>query len=300
MAFLVVLSSLKGVYSAPMMDFQGTRGPPSIVSYDCSRPFTVKTFNARSGCQYAPSPIQEPTKLWLLHKITKQVFKGFACKATRNTESHICGYFSYSKALKSSSGHIPYELSADECSCMVRTLHFSDDSVARTKHTIMVPGTTLVEAFTAGAEAISTDGNVMCMGQDVIINVKAMSHVVTSAVYVVRIMEETFNLDLDSNVLYAEEMREVVPCAVAQGNCATMDHTYTWSTHTPHHRCPFVRTRQTTGVMEGDAFNSIEELLLLKVGPQVPATEACGDLQLSRTHIGICLFLLLRAPRSYP
>ena len=237
------------------------------------------------GAALPPPKVGQPATYWLLQKASKTSFPGFSCSVTKNQESHLCGIWSYSKALKASTGQLPFEVSGEECSRIIRTKQFADESVTRTRHPLTVPGINIIEAFTTGAELITDDGNVVCQGQAVIVNGKSVQRAVTSAVYIVTIKEEEFSLDTVTKTLFAEARREVIPCTIAQGNCATLTHAYVWSAHLPGHGCPYVRIRPSTGTVEGNVFVSSEELLVVELGADISAPEACGDLRLSRTMV---------------
>ena len=64
--------------------------------------------------------------------------------------------------------------------------------------------------------------------------------------YILTIKEEEFSWDTVTRTLFAEARREVTPCTIAQGNCATLTHAYAWSAHSPGHGCPYVRIRPWT------------------------------------------------------
>ena len=49
-----------------------------------------------------PPKVGQPATYWLLQKASKTSFPGFSCSVTKNQESHLCGIWSYSKALKAS------------------------------------------------------------------------------------------------------------------------------------------------------------------------------------------------------
>ena len=103
-----------------------------------------------------------------------------------------------------------------------------------------------------------------------------------------------------TKTLFAEARREVIPCTIAQGNCAILTHAYAWSAHIPGHGCPYVRIRPLTGTVEGNVFVSSEELLMVELGADISAPASCGDLRLSRTIIAYLFMSSLLATPAPP
>ena len=96
----------------------------------------IKNLMQGGGVQLSPpSPeVGKPATYWLLQKASKTSFPGFFCSVTKNQESHLCGIWSYSKALKASMGQLIFEVSGEECARIISTKQFADQSVTRTWH----------------------------------------------------------------------------------------------------------------------------------------------------------------------
>ena len=122
-----------------------TRGGehPAVIAFDCTQPATVAEIDAGAGCKGASPSRGTPQEIWLLQWAQTHSYQGYRCATTKNEESHICGLWSYEKALTASMGQIPMMLTGEDCERLVRTKRFTDDSTRRVQHDIDVPRTTV-------------------------------------------------------------------------------------------------------------------------------------------------------------
>ena len=142
--------------------------------------------------------------------VTRHRAEGFKCKATRTTRSHICGSFSYKKALPSLTSTTQLQLSEGDCRKMFYNGVFRDPETGHKERDVKGEGVFHFSASVRGVEYIA-GGNTACQGVSAVINGQLIDRLVQTAEYTVTVTREQF--EMTKAIVTALSTGERLPCA---------------------------------------------------------------------------------------
>ena len=91
------------------------RHAAQVEVWDCQHPTCTVVYNGRTFCSSgSSSQFQQPAQD-MAQLVTRHQAEGFKCEAVRTACSHICGAFSYEKALPSLTSTTQLQLSESDC-----------------------------------------------------------------------------------------------------------------------------------------------------------------------------------------
>ena len=104
--------------------------PPAreLAAWDCNNPTSIRVFDGETMCGQQTPPAMQTSKLaaTIAQVVNRHTAEGFRCQARRTTTSHVCGAFSYEKALPELTETIQMRLSVADCRTLVYTGNFRD------------------------------------------------------------------------------------------------------------------------------------------------------------------------------
>ena len=110
--------SIIAVLAGPAAAVAGQdRHAARIAVWDCQQPTSTAVYDGLEFCGTPTSGAasRRSHEVLLAQAVTRHRADGFKCEATRTTRSHICGAFSYEKALPSLTSTTQLKLSESEC-----------------------------------------------------------------------------------------------------------------------------------------------------------------------------------------
>ena len=109
-----------------------TAAPPAreLTAWDCNNPTSIRVFDSETMCSQQSPPAMQPNgqAAIIAQVVNRHTTEGFRCQARRTTTSHVCGAFSYEKALPELTETIQLRLSIADCRTLVYTGNFRDSS----------------------------------------------------------------------------------------------------------------------------------------------------------------------------
>ena len=189
---------------------------PAVQVYDCSDPRFLGTYDRETFCTLstpADPPTAPETMTWTL-SLAQEAWhsqrQGYRCHGTKRITAHMCGLWSYEKALPSLSTMEVLTISAENCALMaLKGIYVLDDS--RVLQDIAAPGRSEVHYPLNGMETIE-DGNAWCQGETVVVSGQRIDRVVRSVKLELIVANETFLVDERTKEVFAEGEREEVAC----------------------------------------------------------------------------------------
>ena len=133
--------------------------------WDCSKPAATAVYASNTFCggrEHADLHDQQQPAI-LAQIVTRHKAAGFRCEVRRTTRSHICGAFSYEKALPYLTETTQVQLSANECRNLKHYGIFRDSSTGHEQQGLLGVGTWHFTAAVRGLEYVD-DGDTTCEG----------------------------------------------------------------------------------------------------------------------------------------
>ena len=166
-----------------------------IAVWDCQKPTSTAVYD---GLEFCGTPMsgaanQRSHDVLLAQAVTRHRADGFKCEATRTTRSHICGAFSYEKALPSLTSTTQLKLSESECREMFYNGVFRDPENGHKERDLKGEGVFHFSASVRGVEYIA-GGDTACQGVSAVINGQVIDRLVQTAEYAVRVTKEQFEM----------------------------------------------------------------------------------------------------------
>ena len=127
-----------------------------IAVWDCQKPTSTAVYD---GLEFCGTPMsgaasRRSHEVLLAQAVTRHRADGFKCEATRTTRSHICGAFSYEKALPSLTSTTQLKLSESECRDLFYNGVFRDPENGHKEHDLKGEGVFHFSAAVRGVEYI--------------------------------------------------------------------------------------------------------------------------------------------------
>ena len=155
------------------------RHPARIAVWDCQQPTSTAVYDELEFCAPATAELagQRSREVLLAQAITRHKAEGFKCEATRTTRSHICGAFSYEKALPSLTSTTQLKLSESECRDIFYNGVFRDPETGHKEHEVKGEGVFPFSASVRGVEYIA-GGDTACQGVSAVVNGQVIDRLV--------------------------------------------------------------------------------------------------------------------------
>ena len=240
--------------------------------WDCSKPVATAVYAGNTFCsahEHADLHDQQQPAI-LAQIVTRHKAAGFRCEVRRTTRSHICGAFSYEKALPYLTETTQVQLSANECRNLKHYGIFRDSSTGHEQQGLLGVGTWHFTAAVRGLEYVD-DGDTTCQGVTAMIDGRRIDRLVQTAEYTVAVTEERF--ELTANTADALSTGEHLECKPDEQGCVGVQHTYCWvvpdSFSCPLQVIKSVGFTQRAGRMR---INPTEQLVV-ELGPQGPTKQ---------------------------
>ena len=124
----LVLSIIAVLASPTAAAVDQDRHAAKIEVWDCQQPTSTAVYDGLEFCGATPMSVasQRVQDVLLAQVVTHHHAEGFKCEAIRTTRSHICGAFSYEKALPSLTSTTQLQLSERDCRKMFYNGVFCD------------------------------------------------------------------------------------------------------------------------------------------------------------------------------
>ena len=239
--------------------------------WDCQQPTSTAVYDGLEFCGPPTSGAtgQRSHEVLLAQAVTRHRAEGFKCEATRTTRSHICGAFSYEKALPSLTSTTQLKLSESECRDIFYNGVFRDPETGHKEHDLKGEGVFHFSASVRGVEYIA-GGDTACQGVSAVVNGQVIDRLVQSAEYTVRVTKEQF--EMTKKAVVAMSTGENLPCVPSSRGCAGASHTYSWTVPQTMD-CPLQIIRRATMTQESGSAILVDESaqVVLEITSSVPA-----------------------------
>ena len=246
------------------------RHPARIAVWDCQQPTSTAVYDELEFCAPVTAELagQRSHEVLLAQAITRHKAEGFKCEATRTTRSHICGAFSYEKALPSLTSTTQLKLSESECREIFYNGVFRDPETGHKEHEVKGEGVFHFSASVRGVEYIA-GGDTACQGVSAVVNGQVIDRLVQSAEYTLRVTKERF--EMTQKTVVAMSTGEELPCVPNSRGCTGASHTYSW-TAPQSMDCPLQVIRQITMTQESGSAILVDESaqIVLEITSSVP------------------------------
>ena len=226
----------------------------NIEAWNCDVPKDImsQSYSQEENCgKIDDAPKRgRPITATILQEERRRRHKGQACSILETRINLYCGLFSHSTVLINLNRYnVPRKVSYDECKNMIEKNTFVDETGVA--HDINKQGLSTLAYVPSGSTWRSSNGGTHCQGEDVFINNKKYSGVVTQVQLVIRIQEEEIWYDPEENKLTTHFTEKVLPCEEDDKHCITQEHTFLWTVD-PDSKCMFAKTR----VFRGNEFTT--------------------------------------------
>ena len=206
----------------------GPRQAARIAAWDCETPATTAVYDAHSFCQeHAPAELQAVQQSMVLAQIVhRHRAHGFKCMATRTTQSHICGAFSYEKALPYLTKTVELAMTTTDCRALRFNGVFRDRDTGHKQSGLNGLGVWHFTAAVRGLEYVE-GGDTACQGVTAVVDGQRIDRLVQTAEYSIVVIEETFELTRTTAMALATGER--LKCPPRDRGCVGAQHTYSWT-----------------------------------------------------------------------
>ena len=163
--------------------------------WDCQHPLSTAVYDGDTFCR-PPGGGQvqlPPQQVVLAQVVERHQAEGFKCEAVRTTRSHICGAFSYEKALPSLTSTTQLPLTESDCRQLFYNGVFRDPETGHKQRDLQGEGVFHFSANVQGVEYIA-DGDTACQGVSAVVNGQMIDRLVQTAEYQVTVTKEQFEL----------------------------------------------------------------------------------------------------------
>ena len=226
----------------------------------------------------------------LAQAVTRHRADGFKCEATCPTHSHICGAFSYEKALPSLTSTTQLQLSESECREIFYNGVFRDPETGHKERDLKGEGVFHFSASVRGVEYIA-GGDTTCQGVSAVIDGQVIDRLVQTAEYTVRVTKEQF--EMTKAAVVAMSTGERLPCTPNSRGCAGASHAYSWTVPKTMD-CPLQIIRRAKMTQESGSPILVDESaqIVLEITSSVPtAVGTCPGEWLKTTEPRILVVL---------
>ena len=188
---------------------------PVIQAYDCSKPSFLGRYNRQTFCHLTNPAARVEAKEEVKRRVAvaQEVWEskrnGYRCHGTKRVSAHLCGLWSYEKAVPALESVEVLEISAENCARMA--LHGLYGVDHRMLSGIRAPGRTEITYSMTGLETLE-DGNAWCQGETIVHNGERIDRVVRTAKLELVVANETFLVDERTQEVFAEGAREELAC----------------------------------------------------------------------------------------
>ena len=136
---------------------------PKVVSYDCTKPTSLKIYQAKGSCSLLEEQNNHQTVATIYQHIPETRPTGWSCTLVVTSHVRYCGLASYTQTIAVGQTEETRKVSTSECVDWVnkRQVVLEDGR----KHRIEVPGESHLFIQVAGSEVIS-DGVMTCQGEN--------------------------------------------------------------------------------------------------------------------------------------
>ena len=202
-----------------------------IEVWDCQHPTSTAVYNGLDfwGTTSKSAATQRVQDALLAQVVTRHRAEGFKCEAVRTTRSHICGAFSYEKALPSLTSTLQLQLSESDCHKLFYNGVFRDPETGHKERDLKGEGVFHFSASVRGVEYI-TGGDTACQGVSAVINGEVIDQLVQTAKYTVTVTKEQF--EMTKAAVTALSTGERLPCGPSSRGCTGASHAYSWTVTT--------------------------------------------------------------------
>ena len=139
------------------------RHAAQVEVWDCQHPLSTAVYDGQMFCRPAgvSQQPQQTQQVVLAQVVERHSAEGFNCEAVRTTRSHICGAFSYEKALPSMTSTTQLQLAESDCHKLFYNGMFRDPETGHKQRELKGEGVFHFSASIRGMEYI-TGGDTAC------------------------------------------------------------------------------------------------------------------------------------------
>ena len=295
---LFLMISMIGLTSAGKLDsHQAAR----IHVWDCQHPLATAVYDGQTFCRPNGGSIehQQVHQAVLAQVVERHRAEGFKCEATRTTRSHICGAFSYEKALPSMTSTVQLQMTESACRETFYNGVFRDPETGHKQRDLKGEGVFHFSANIQGVEYIS-DGDTSCQGVSAVVNGQVIDRLIQTAEYKLVVTKERF--ELTKQTVTAMSTGELLSCPPMDRGCTGALHTYSWTIPTSMD-CPLQVIRKATLAQAAGSALLVDlpaEIVLELAGTSPRQYGACTGDWYATTEPRIAVMLNASAAPSLP
>ena len=251
----------------------------SVDYFDCSVPKNVQTIQQDSLCENNLAHNSTPTRYQLLQRTSVKEMTGFSCSIQVSRFAVYCGVYGHMKFKRIPVIQENMNVAASDCETFYRRKSFRTPD--KEKHSLAVPGRTVIRSFDSGQ--ITDSGDVSCKGQSVKEpNGQIVERSVEMSQYTITIREEQYELRGSVIDVVTNHIQLPRSCRVNSGFCATTETSYLWTI--PRTRCNLEKIQDVSFNTENGLLVDHSHKILLKINQAQPSPEKCPVTQILSTE----------------